>query len=978
MSDPTPNHLAVLGRWLDELLDLTPAARAARLASLRADDPGLADTLERMLGTALDERTLEPGGALAGDLAQDCLLDRGEVHPPGTQLGAYRIQALIGRGGWADVYRASRSFDGFAQEVALKLVRAGRRTPLVARSVSEQQALARLSHPHIARFLDAGVIDGVPFLAMECVDGVPITHHADAVRASLRRRVRWMVELCDALAHAHSQLVIHCDLKPTNVFIDRRDGLRLLDFGIASIVEDAALPGEPAPRAFTPQYAAPEQVDGGGLTTATDVFQVGALLYVLLTGTPWVRDPAALLGGDWSELRRAEPEPPSERVRRLPREAARTHAHRCGLRDERALRRALAGDLDAVVLKCLARRPEDRYANVLKLADDLCAWLELRPVRVRRTPSWQRAMLWFRRNRVPVAATAAGLAVALAVGAIAFERVRTEREARERELARAAAVEGFLAEMFRQASPYAAQDRSTPLRTFVRVGDSLMAARTDLDPRTRARLDAALARLELQQGDAAAAGARARRALDLLGDAGADVALRVELADVLGNALAQQGRQAEAIALWERTLAEPSVARSSGSAFRIAAGLADLYRRSGEVAKAGATFASIEDHLFDAGQPHTSERVGALVMYATYLDQVGKGEAKIARIASILSAPPRDGASPAPALDARRRVSLSYLQLLQGKPMEAGDNAAQAARIFARTLGPSHPQAIKAHAYACTSYRDAGRLGLARAQCEAALRQAAPADGDDRRVLLLNLAGIELVAGRLVAAERHLADAADEPGAPGDAFQQLFAHAIAGRVHALRGRQREALAELERAERLRRAHFADNPEVAAHLAEHLVPLLVALGRDADARRVFEAGDASSMPAGLFRDRALAGRALLRAHLASAQGHADEVAREVRAAIDAHERLPATDANALLWTRIHGAELLIATGQCEQARAVLRPLYERREAHAELPAVVARVTLDYAACAPQRVPVDEVRRARETWMRLAGAAHSPMR
>src|SRR5690606_28026919 len=206
--------------------------------------------------------------------------------------------------------------EGFSQPVALKLVRHDRvGEALSERLLAEQRTLARLGHPNIARFLDAGAgPQGNVFLAMELVEGAPILEHARAARAGLRERVGWVIALCGALEHAHAQLVVHCDIKPSNVLVDRRGQARLLDFGIARVLgEGTQCPSSLDLKLFTPHSAAPEQITGAPVTTATDIFQIGALLYQLIVGRPWSgerEDPAGYLEAILHEA----PVPPGRRI----------------------------------------------------------------------------------------------------------------------------------------------------------------------------------------------------------------------------------------------------------------------------------------------------------------------------------------------------------------------------------------------------------------------------------------------------------------------------------------------------------------------------------------------------------------------------------------------------------------------------------------------------------------------------------------
>ncbi len=340
----------------------------------------------------------------------------------------------------AEVYRASRAFDGFAQVVALKLVRPDKvGGNLRERLLSEQRALVRLEHPNIARFLDAGIAaDGNVYLAMELVDGGPVVEQANTRRADPATRVRWIIALCDALEHAHSQLVVHCDIKPSNVLVDRDGRLRLLDFGIASVLNEAEPASSAGLKLFTPDCAAPEQLGGEPVGTATDVFQTGALLYRLLVGLPWLRRPGLEAGDDLAAALHASPIAPSRHLRTAADDPqVRANAVACGFADATALARKVDARLDAIVLKCLARAPAARYANVASLRADLQAWLQHRPVSALAAGRGTRTRLWLRRNGREAAVAVAGLACLALVSAVYVHRVTEERDAKARELQRA-------------------------------------------------------------------------------------------------------------------------------------------------------------------------------------------------------------------------------------------------------------------------------------------------------------------------------------------------------------------------------------------------------------------------------------------------------------------------------------------------------------------------------------------------------------
>lgn len=410
MDASTLQRLLRLSPRLDELLELDAAARRDYLARLREHDAATAAELEALLARQTDierEAFLEDvPQALAGATLA------------GQRLGAYTLVRPLGAGGMGSVWLARRSDGRFEGEVALKLLNLA----LLARGgagrfAREAQALARLDHPNIARLLDAGVsAAGQPYLVLECIDGTPITRWCDERRLGVEARLRLMLEVLAAVEHAHQRLVLHRDLKPENILVTPEGRVKLLDFGIAKLIDDQSQPAAPSAlteiggRAFTPDYAAPEQVGGGEVTTATDVYALGVLLFELLAGA----HPTARAG-----------DTPVQRL------------HAVGAREPRRLSeaapaaaaRALRGDLDNIVAKALKKMPGERYPGAAAFADDLRRHLAHEPVAAR-PDSWAyRSGRFVRRHRSAVAALSVTLAVLVAgVIGTAWQAVEARRE----------------------------------------------------------------------------------------------------------------------------------------------------------------------------------------------------------------------------------------------------------------------------------------------------------------------------------------------------------------------------------------------------------------------------------------------------------------------------------------------------------------------------------------------------------------------
>ncbi|MGO9012023.1 MAG: protein kinase domain-containing protein [Bryobacteraceae bacterium] len=386
------------------------ADRALFLRESCGDDSDLRLEVERLLA-ALDESGafLEPGSPAERDLS-------------GGKIGPYLILEQAGQGGMGTVYRAVRD-DDYHQQIAIKLVKRDLETDiLLARFRQERQVLALLNHPNIARLLDGGTTaDGRPYLVMEWVDGAPITEYCRTRNLSLQQRLRLFLSVCQAVAHAHGNLVVHRDLKPSNILITPEGVPKLLDFGIAKIVSpepcrDGAAMTLAGAQALTPEYASPEQVRGEPATTATDIYSLGAVLYELLAG---------------ARPHRFETRTPAEMERVICSQDVLRPSVAAG--PDGLPARVLRGDLDNIVLKALEKDRSRRYSHVEGLAGDLRRYLEGQPVLARPGSFWYRASKFTRRNKALVA-TVAAVSLALTLG-LAMSLWQAQVACRERQAA---------------------------------------------------------------------------------------------------------------------------------------------------------------------------------------------------------------------------------------------------------------------------------------------------------------------------------------------------------------------------------------------------------------------------------------------------------------------------------------------------------------------------------------------------------------
>ncbi|HBL29491.1 MAG TPA: hypothetical protein DD490_21875 [Acidobacteria bacterium] len=448
----------------DELAELDGAERARRLAEVERADPALARRLRDLLAADsgdFGELDAQPLVAQAPGFVAVALSESRPAAdtPPGRvgeRIGNYRLVSILGRGGMAEVWLAERADGEFDSRVAIKLVRPELGSEAILSGfLRERRILARLVHPGIARLLDGGRSqNGEPYFILEHVDGTPITDWCESRNLSLEDRVRLMIEVCEAVDHAHRSLVVHRDLKPSNVLVDASGRAKLLDFGIAKLLtlEPGAAPAESAitrlgARAFTPGYAAPEQITGEPVTTATDVYALGILLYEMLTGDKPFPRTARTLPSLMEELASEVFEPPSARLQRLGPAAQ-------GAVPSRPAR--LQGDLDAIVTKALSREPERRYPGAAALADDLRRFLYRRPVKARHGGLAYRTHRLVSRHRLAAAAAALTLVSLLGGLTLALWQTRVAHgEARRAERAR-----GILVSVFETLDPEQARSQA--------------------------------------------------------------------------------------------------------------------------------------------------------------------------------------------------------------------------------------------------------------------------------------------------------------------------------------------------------------------------------------------------------------------------------------------------------------------------------------------------------------------------------------
>jgi serine/threonine-protein kinase len=904
---------------LDGAFELSAEERPRYLEDACGGDAALRREVEDLLAAeqAAGSFLAAPAAERAASLLAEPAERPGDpaVSGGGGLVGPYRIVGELGEGGMGTVHLAERADGQFEQQVAIKLLRGHGLQSREARRrfLQERQILARLEHPAIARLLDGGVTEhGQPYFVMERVFGRPVTDHCDENRLGIEARLRVFLQICDAAQYAHRNLVVHRDLKPSNILVDPAGRVKLLDFGIAKLLEPGDL-GAPATRtlvrAMTLEYAAPEQIRGDLVTTATDVYALGVLLYELLTGAR----PYRVRSGSSSELEWAvldqEPQRPSALVPRL------------------------RGDLDWIVLKALDKEPERRYPSAEALASDLRRHLQGLPVTARADTLGYRARKFVRRHRL--AAGAAALVLLSLVGGLVgttWQARRARREARKAE-----AVKDFMKSLFAASDPAQAQGRVRTARDLLDDGARRIETELEEQPEVQSEVARLIASVYLQLAEYPAATslleadlARRRRldgprslavarTLTLLGDVTYDQgrfadarrcyeeALEIhtergdrrtpEVAELLWDLGGVQrnsddlaGAEAtdlEALAIYVETLGA-----DSREAMHVRESLAIIYSQQGRPADALAAGEKVVAWHQRHDGPDHPETLNARYNVGTYLVNLGRA-AEAARVAEDVIARQRR------VLGARHDRLAGSLRLLarardgEGDP-EAGLLAlAEALSIHRERLGPDHWQVAFDLAWQAVLETRTARLARAVKDVREAIRLAPTSAGapSDRAALRIAAGRVLAEAGRLSEAEEQLRQATAVLG--GRSGNRL-----------LLGLARDGLADV-----LRRRGQAT---LAIESGEQALALL-------------EASGGTGHPA----------TSLARVHLGAARWAADQAAAGealLRAGVvELTRRFPRGHAD-LAAARYLLGEALARSGRGGEARSFLEPALDWRETH----------------------------------------------
>ncbi|HVQ33735.1 MAG TPA: serine/threonine-protein kinase [Lysobacter sp.] len=743
-----PERWQRLSPLLDALFELDEEERTRSLELMREEDPQTAEDLEALLKLDSDRE----------DFLSEPLVAPLPGPRPGVEVGPYRLERMLGEGGMGQVWLAARADGLYQRRVALKLLRPGLVDPnLRLRFTRERQILARLAHPHIARLLDAGLSgDHQPYLALEYIEGEPITDYCRAQRLSLEARLDLFHQVCDAVSHAHANLIVHRDLKPSNILVTPAGDVRLLDFGIAKLIDaDVGAPEQTRTgvRAFTLHYAAPEQVRGEPVSTMTDVYSLGVVLYELLADAKPYRLKRQT-DAEWEEaILQGDPTRPSQALQRQA---------DAGEGDTAMLRRRsriVAGDLDNIVLKALAKKPEQRYPSVEAMSLDLERYLAGKPVLARPQSVGYRLRKYVIRHRW---ALATSVAVSGVLGA-SLTIVAWQGQQAVQETARAQALQDFVIGLFEGAGA-APRDDAIDMRSLLDNG--IVRANRELarQPLARAEVFGIIARLRLGLGDYHEAMALLDRQAVILASAGNDAPASLQLESATQQGLAH--RQLDDPRKCIQAM-EPWMERARREQSQLPAQVADFYSQLARCRSAIGEYNTARQLLEysmairrdvlddDAGQTEN------LLDLANVDADAGRTDLAMQGLRNALAQLQQKVGERHPlAIQIQRRIGTLLRD--QGRPDEAAKAIDAALALSAELLGDRHPTTLALHRQRAAVYMEQGWLDVA----ERDLRNTTPLliervgeDHVDVGSSFYTLGMLAWEQGRLEEAERHLAQA---------------------------------------------------------------------------------------------------------------------------------------------------------------------------------------------------------------------------
>ncbi|MEO7064092.1 MAG: serine/threonine-protein kinase [Dokdonella sp.] len=845
--------------------DITRAAFDLFTQWLEADAPERTQLLDRIAqqDASLHERLLaliaaDHGADAAAFLADSALLDIAVTHAPPAdsdpgdrRVGAWVLDRSIGTGGMGQVWLARRNDGQHGGVAAIKMLRvAVADAHANARFAQEGRILAQLAHPHIAMLLDAGFsADGQRFLVLEYVDGEPIDRWCDARRLELGARLGVFLQVCAAVAHAHAHLVVHRDLKPSNILVLADGNAKLLDFGVAKLIERAA--SEPltidATAALTPGYAAPEQITGAPISTATDVHALGAILCRLLAGH-------SAFGSERStpaQLARAVVDDEPRRLTDFGADLDITAIAAARSTTPERLRRALRGDLEVIVAKALKKSPEQRYASAQALADDVRRHLEHRPITVRADSAAYRARRFMRRHWLPLCAAALlMLVVIVSATLIAAQSRQTAREARA-----TLAVKDFLFGLFTAVDPAEARGKEISARELLDRGRERVEADAHGDPALKAELRATLGRIYGQLGLFPQAVELQQHAIAALKSAGSMPGLLVRTEIEYANSLREQGdlKGASAAVLdaqqnleaWPKSTVEDQIRVLTARA------KIEISRRDFASAKryADASVALGKASPVDTALQAESTWTKASAEWG--LKSLDRAEADFREALRLMTLAQGDSSPRVGILHG----NLAMVMRSQSKYAQALTEGETGLAIDQRTLGPKHPTVANDHATLGLTHYHLGHYQQARELLEQAAdvqRSGVGIDSPARAGFLINLGLVLIEIPDLDAAEKAFTESLRIwQGKYGKEFPgTLVALAGLGRVHLLQGRLDQAQTELSEVHAMDvklgvRDDYANLYELGElHRARHDTLAAVTLDREAVQRARHDTGERS--------------------------------------------------------------------------------------------------------------------------------------
>lgn len=677
-----------LEKLFDQAVSLAGTEREEFIAR-HCPDPALRHELEMLLDSDQGSGTFLQGAVM--DAASSVLKDL--EFSPGRRLGRYRVLSVIGHGGMGLVYLAERADGKFEQRVALKVLPAGPGQPFVAEQLQREcRILASLEHPNIARVLDADVTEnGLPYFVMEYVDGQPIDRYCDEHKLSVRDRLRLLLPVCDAVHFAHQKLIVHRDLKPDNILVTRQGVPKLLDFGIAKVLNGVPVsPQNTATRFMTPEYASPEQALGDPVTTATDIYSLGGVLYKLLTG----KSPHQLADKSPLEMARAI----SDAEVRKPSE----------------FRRELAGDADSILLMALQQEPQRRYRSADQFAADLQSLLEKKPVMARPDTVWYRTRKYVRRHFLAVGMSAAIvllLAAFSVLEGIQLRQTRSERDRANRERDLATRITSFMTGMFKMSDPSEARGNSITAREVLDKASKDISKEMAHDPEEQAEMMDVMGRVYYGLGLYKEAEPLLTQAVDIrsrvLGAEHPDtVASMAELARVLGmggRVPEEEKLQRQVLDIRRRRLGPSNLATITAISQ-----LANTLSAEGRLAEADPLAREVVDlrrRSQGSDSPITMDAVKYLALTLTREGKYAEAEALDRQVLDFNRR--TEGANhPDVFLSSTR---LASVLLHEGRYAEAESMLRESLDTSSRVLGPHHPFATTTKSLLAGLLEDTGR-----------------------------------------------------------------------------------------------------------------------------------------------------------------------------------------------------------------------------------------------------------------------------